>query len=98
MNDDDEDEEEVKGALQDPRKSLVKPFEFFGVKGFGFTKENGERAACWRALQLQGHIAATHARSRMPPAILPTLAAPCCSLLLQSCSLAARRSLASPPR
>jgi len=37
---DEEEEEPVKGSLQDPRKSLLKPFDFFGVKGFGFTKEN----------------------------------------------------------
>eukprot|EP00884_Botryococcus_braunii_P020424 jgi/Botrbrau1/7065/Bobra.0165s0088.1 len=38
------DEEELaerpKGALQDPKISLADPKKFFGIKGFGFTKEN----------------------------------------------------------
>jgi hypothetical protein len=38
------DEEELaprpKGALQDSRVSLATPGKFFGIKGFGFTKEN----------------------------------------------------------
>jgi hypothetical protein len=32
-----EEEEPVKGPLQDPKKSLLNPFEFFGIKvGFPF--------------------------------------------------------------
>lgn len=38
------DEEELterpKGALQDAKISLATPGKFFGIKGFGFTKEN----------------------------------------------------------
>ncbi|KAF5841540.1 hypothetical protein DUNSADRAFT_12468 [Dunaliella salina] len=37
---DEEEEEEESGPIRDPKKSLLNPFEFFGVKGFGFTKEN----------------------------------------------------------
>jgi photosystem II protein len=38
-----DEEEELarpKGALQDPSISLANPKKFFGIKGFGFTKEN----------------------------------------------------------
>lgn len=38
------DEEELaprpKGPLQDSKVSLATPGKFFGIKGFGFTKEN----------------------------------------------------------
>jgi len=40
QEEEEEEEETEKGPLQDPKKSLLNPFEFFGVKGFGFTKEN----------------------------------------------------------
>ncbi|GIL49566.1 hypothetical protein Vafri_5906 [Volvox africanus] len=33
-------QERPKGPLQDPRISLLDPKRFFGVRGFGFTKEN----------------------------------------------------------
>eukprot|EP01025_Chloroclados_australasicus_P046135 TRINITY_DN5090_c0_g1_i1.p3 TRINITY_DN5090_c0_g1~~TRINITY_DN5090_c0_g1_i1.p3 ORF type:complete len:243 (+),score=31.14 TRINITY_DN5090_c0_g1_i1:114-842(+) len=36
-----EDEEErPAGSLQDPSISILQPLKFFGIKGFGFTKEN----------------------------------------------------------
>jgi photosystem II protein len=37
---DEEVESRPAGALQDPRVSLLDPKRFFGVSGFGFTKEN----------------------------------------------------------
>jgi photosystem II 22kDa protein len=33
-------ESSPKGALQDPKISLLQPKKFFGFSGFGFTKEN----------------------------------------------------------
>eukprot|EP01026_Neomeris_dumetosa_P080782 TRINITY_DN89933_c0_g1_i1.p3 TRINITY_DN89933_c0_g1~~TRINITY_DN89933_c0_g1_i1.p3 ORF type:complete len:163 (-),score=31.62 TRINITY_DN89933_c0_g1_i1:222-710(-) len=36
----DEGEERPKGSLQDPSISILQPKKFFGIKGFGFTKEN----------------------------------------------------------
>ncbi|KAL4424977.1 hypothetical protein ABPG77_002862 [Micractinium sp. CCAP 211/92] len=38
--DEEELQERPKGPLQDPRISILEPKKFFGVKGFGFTKEN----------------------------------------------------------
>lgn len=38
--DDEELEERPKGPIQDPSISLLEPKKFFGVSGFGFTKEN----------------------------------------------------------
>jgi hypothetical protein len=35
-------ESRPEGALQNPRISLANPKEFFGVKGFGFTKVGGQ--------------------------------------------------------
>jgi len=38
--DEEELDEREPGALQDPKISLANPAKFFGIKGFGFTKEN----------------------------------------------------------
>ncbi|KAL4457873.1 hypothetical protein ABPG75_012738 [Micractinium tetrahymenae] len=38
--DEEELQERPKGPLQDPRISILEPKRFFGVRGFGFTKEN----------------------------------------------------------
>jgi hypothetical protein len=67
--DEEELEERPKGPLQDPRISILEPKKFFGITGFGFTKQNelfvgrmaqlgfaaGEWAACaWLRVQHGG--------------------------------------------
>lgn len=40
VEDEEVDEPRAKGSLQDPKISLTDPKKFFGITGFGFTKEN----------------------------------------------------------
>eukprot|EP01025_Chloroclados_australasicus_P044710 TRINITY_DN486_c0_g1_i2.p1 TRINITY_DN486_c0_g1~~TRINITY_DN486_c0_g1_i2.p1 ORF type:complete len:923 (-),score=80.98 TRINITY_DN486_c0_g1_i2:197-2965(-) len=40
VSEESEEEERPAGSLQDPSISILQPLKFFGIKGFGFTKEN----------------------------------------------------------